>query len=130
MNRAEQWVREIAAEAEKGSTLGDLAENFAYLLDHTDEWEDGAVHPEDLPNFDEGLQTLIVYSVMLGTLWELAHPSIYAVMDGQQLIALYGSETEAEERADELGPSVHVQRMSVADGDEPPEAILEMPEVA
>lgn len=128
MTRAEQWVKEIAAEADEGSNAAELAENFAYLLDHTDEWEDGAVRPGDLPNFDDGLQTLIVYSAMLGTLWELAHPSIYAVMDGQKLIALYGDKTEAEERADELGPSVRAQRMSVADGDEPPEAILEMPE--
>lgn len=115
-------------ETSEGTVLNHLGKDFGYLLEHTDEWEDGEIQPGDLPKFDRDIQSVIIYSVLFGTLWELAHPSIYAVMDGEKLVGLYGHKENAEERAEELG--CRVQRMSVADGDEDPEEIIDMAGVA
>lgn len=127
MNRSRHWVDQLLQEDEE--TLAHaLGECFEYLLDHVDEWEDSEVHAGDLPRFEEGIQATIIYSVHFGTLWELSHPSIWAVMDGDgRLIGLYGHEDNAEDRAED-DPDWFVSRQSVTDGDLPPEEIVGAPE--
>ena len=123
MNRARVWVAGLLKEDEETFAHA-LGECFEYLLEHVDEWEDSEVHPGDLPRFEEEIQATIIYSVLFGTLWELSHPSIWAVMDGEgYLIGLYGHETNAEDRAED-DPGWFVVRQSVVDGDQPPEEIL------
>lgn len=126
MSRARQWVGMMLDESEEceGDLTLLLAENFEYLLDHVDDWEDGEIRPGDLPNFGDESQAVIIYSTLFGTLWELSHPSLWAVMEGRgELIGLYGHEENATERADERD-HWFVQRMSVADGDKDPEEIV------
>lgn len=122
-DRVTAWVDQALEKADEGTVLYQLAENLQYLNDHVDEWEDGAIEPGDLPNFDVQVQSVIIRSVWFGTLWELAHPSLYVVFDGDgDFTGLYGTESNAKDRADELGGTYH--RQSVADGDKDPEEIL------
>jgi len=116
-----QMLRQGVAEDSMGATL---AECFEFLLANVDAWEAGEITPADLPGFDQDAQWLILQCVMFGTLWELTHPHLWAVLDAEgRLIGLYGHEANAEARADnEAGWTVC--RQSVADGDQPPEAIL------
>lgn len=127
MTRARRWLNSMleASEDAEGDLSGKLAENLEYLLDHVDEWEAGEIREGDLPHFGDEVQAVIVYSVLFGTLWELSHPSIWAVMQGRgELIGLYGHEHNARDRAaDHEG--WFVERMGVADGDKPPEAIVD-----
>lgn len=123
-DRVTAWIELTLEDAEEGTVLYNLAENLEYLNEHVDEWEDGGVEPGDLPNFDPHVQSVILRSVWFGTLWELAHPSIFVVLDGDHhFVGVYGIEENAEERAAEISGTYH--RQSVADCDKPPEAIHE-----
>ena len=123
MNRARHWV-DMLLEEDEETFAHALGECFEYLLEHVDDWEDSEIEPGDLPRFKEEIQATIIYSVLFGTLWELSHPSIWAVMDGDgYLIGLYGHEENAEERAED-DPGWFVARQTVVDGDQPPEEIL------
>ena len=52
-----------------------IGEVFQYLKDHVDEFEEGDIQPEDLPNVDEGSGSVIMASVMFGLLWEREYPT-------------------------------------------------------
>lgn len=121
--RAGAWVADMQNRAEPDSVLEALAKNFQYLLERVEEWEAGTIDPGDLPRFDADVQSVIIYAVWFGTLWELSHPAIYAVLDGERLVGLYGHRENAEERAADYR-SYRVQRMSVADGDTDPEDLI------
>ena len=99
-------------------------ENIRVFVEHHEEFEDGSFDIGTLPNFGETAKALIVYSVLFGRVWEFSHPSLYCVLRGDdQLVELYGSIDNAEANvrpeADE-----RVQRVTVQDGDLPPEAVI------
>lgn len=109
---------------ENGEMMTAVAENLTALEDDLYALQ----NPEDLPRLDENVRTLIVYSVMFGTLWELSHPALYAVLGvDDQFHGLYADPEDAEAAAED-DPDWVTQRISVIDGDLPPEDILEMPQ--
>jgi len=122
--RPEWFVAMLRQGAEADSVPATLAECFEHLMDNVEEWEDGDIDAGDLPGFSEEIQWVIMHSIMFGTLWELAHPSIYAVLDDEgRLIGLYGHQSNADDRAADE-PGWYVQRQSVADGDQGYEAVV------
>lgn len=123
---ADQVERFQAADGEPQQVLGDI---FEFLLDNRDEFEDGDLSPDEIPTVEKNTKWLIAYSVLFGMLWELSHPSLYGVFTSdQEFVDMYWTPDEAEAAA-EPHDDYYVQRVSVADGDLPPEEIIGDPDI-
>lgn len=115
-----EWAR-----SRDEDTMQRLAESLKYIYYHKDTFIDGDIAFDDIPHPNETARQLIEMSVLFGLLWEYSHPSIYGVFNADNtLYGLYANETSAEEHCDNASDNAYVQRVSITDGDLPPDRIL------
>lgn len=108
-----------------GAPQQSLGTVFEFMLDNREAFESGNLSPDEFPLFDQNTKWLIAYSTLFGMLWELSHPSLHGVFDAnQQLRAIYWDPKEAAAAAEDFDRAHYTQRLSVADGDLPPEDVI------
>lgn len=75
--------------------LEDLAGNFRYLSNNVEDYENGEINPEDLPNLSKFEKYAIMNSVVFGTSIYPMMADFYEIKDQDGFVGLYSDESEA-----------------------------------
>lgn len=82
-------------------SMGELAENYRFLLNNTEEYENGEINHRDFPNFEDDVNWLIYESVKFGNMYyQTQIDGVFAVNRGSAFVSLYGKEENVRKRVE------------------------------
>lgn len=88
----DEWLNMLS---NKGGKLEKLAENFKYMKNNMEDFENGELEPEDLPNFEKFDNTIIIQSVCFGTSIQPILNNLYEVTNDSGFVGATMSEENA-----------------------------------